>query len=132
MNMACQFLGTKSVAVHASRESFMHATETTVVNYFIAVKLCLTLKDRKVEQERHTHRVSERGGEMGRERERESAHPQTGPSNIFTRHTRFIPTSLSLPLTFLGVIVLKRLRPLTYITLAPLRCRHHRGSLPLV
>lgn len=55
MNMACQFLGTKSVAVHPSHESFMHETETTVVNYFIAVKLCLTLKDRKMAQERPTH-----------------------------------------------------------------------------
>lgn len=128
--MARQFLGTESVAVHASRESFMHEIETTVVNYFIAVKLCLTLKDRKMDQETHTHTVRE--GERWEERERESAHPQTGPSNISTRHTRFIPTSLSLPLTFLGVIVLKRLRPLTYITLAPLRRRRHRGSLPLV
>lgn len=42
MNMVCQFLGTKSVAAHASHESFMHEIETTVVNYFIAVKLFLT------------------------------------------------------------------------------------------
>lgn len=47
-----------------------------------------------------------------------SAHPNS-PNNISTRHSRFLPTSLSLPLTFLGVIVLKRLRALTYIALAP-------------
>lgn len=47
-----------------------------------------------------------------------SEHPNS-PNNISTRHSRFLPTSLSLPLTFLGVIVLKRLSALTYITLAP-------------
>lgn len=82
------------------------------------------------ESGREKERRRAREGEGEGEGERTS--PDRPVKHFHASHSIHSDLFFSKPLTFLGVIVLKRLRPLTSITLAPLRRRHDRGSLPLL